>query len=42
VEGAEFLATDEGCEWLLRKVDEVVGTIGGGFAGGYGEAKAKL
>ncbi|GAB7331301.1 hypothetical protein MBLNU13_g02748t1 [Cladosporium sp. NU13] len=42
VEGAKWLASDEGSEWLLRKVDEVVTAIGGGFAGGYGELKAKL
>lgn len=43
VEGAEWLASDEGSEWLLRQVDEVVGAIGGGFAGGYErELKAKL
>jgi hypothetical protein len=42
VEGGKWLASDEGSEWLLKKVDEVVGAIGGGFAGGYGELKAKL
>ena len=42
VEGAKWLASDEGSEWLLKKVDEVVIAIGGGFAGGYGELKAKL
>ena len=42
VEGAKWLASDEGSEWLLKKVDEVVTAIGGGFAGGYGELKAKL
>jgi hypothetical protein len=42
VEGAEWLASNEGSEWLLKKVDEVVSAIGGGFAGGYGELKAKL
>jgi len=43
VEGGKWLASDEGSEWLLRKVDEVVGAIGGGFAGGYErELKAKL
>jgi hypothetical protein len=44
VEGAEWLASDEGSEWLLKQVDAVVGAIGGGgFAGGYErELKAKL
>ena len=43
VEGGKWLASDEGSEWLLKKVDEVVGAIGGGFAGGYErELKAKL
>jgi hypothetical protein len=42
VEGAKWLASNEGSEWLLKQVDEVVGAIGGGFAGGYGELKAKL
>jgi hypothetical protein len=43
VEGGKWLASDEGSEWLLKKVDEVVGAIGGKFAGGYErELKAKL
>jgi hypothetical protein len=42
VEGGQWLASNEGSEWLLKQVDAVVGAIGGGFAGGYGELKAKL
>lgn len=42
VEGGKWLASDEGCEWLLKRIDEVVGAVGGSFAGGYGEVKAKL
>lgn len=43
VEGGAWLASDEGSEWLIKKVDEVVAAIGGSFAtGGSGELKAKL
>lgn len=43
VQGGEWLASNEGSEWLLKTVDEVVEAIGGGgFAGGYGQVKAKL
>ncbi|KAL2268453.1 hypothetical protein VTJ83DRAFT_3299 [Remersonia thermophila] len=41
-EGVERLATDEGCEWLLKSVDavaEAIGTAGGGF-GRWDEASA--
>ncbi|GAB1317647.1 hypothetical protein MFIFM68171_07857 [Madurella fahalii] len=30
--GVERLAGDEGCEWLLKSVDEIAGAIGGSFA----------
>ncbi|KAB5585161.1 hypothetical protein GE09DRAFT_17595 [Coniochaeta sp. 2T2.1] len=36
VEGIEKLATDEGCEWILRSVDSIAGAIGGSFAQGVG------
>ncbi|KAH9845447.1 Dol-P-Man:Man(5)GlcNAc(2)-PP-Dol alpha-1,3-mannosyltransferase [Teratosphaeria destructans] len=42
VEGGEWLAGNEGSEWLLARVDEVVEAIGHNFAQGYGEPKAKL
>ncbi|KAF2770616.1 hypothetical protein EJ03DRAFT_59895 [Teratosphaeria nubilosa] len=42
VEGGEWLAGNEGSEWLLARVDEVVDAIGHNFAQGYGELKAKL
>lgn len=32
VEGIEKLATDEGCEWILRSVDSISEAIGGSFA----------
>lgn len=38
-EGVRWLASDEGCVWILEKVDELVEALGGGnFAAG----KAKL
>ena len=44
VKGVEWLATNEGSEWLLESIDSIVGALGGSnFAGGAGEAeKAKL
>lgn len=40
VEGAEWLATDEGSEWVLKTVDSISKALGGGnFAG---EPQAKL
>ncbi len=45
VEGGEWLATDEGNQWILKVVDDIVQTLGEGrgttFAPGMG-AKAKL
>lgn len=32
VEGVERLATDEGCEWILKSVDSISEAIGGNFA----------
>ncbi|KIX04857.1 uncharacterized protein Z518_05728 [Rhinocladiella mackenziei CBS 650.93] len=47
VEGGEWLASDEGSQWILNAVDEIVQTLSGGrgttFAPGMGTAsKAKL
>lgn len=42
VEGGAWLASDEGSEWLIRRVDDIVGAIGSSFASGQGELKAKL
>ncbi|KXX82385.1 hypothetical protein MMYC01_201357 [Madurella mycetomatis] len=39
-EGVERLAGDEGCEWLLKSVDEIAGAIGGSF-GSWEEAKGR-
>jgi len=41
MEGIEKLAEDEGCEWLLRCVDEIAGAIGeeGGFARWEGQKR---
>jgi hypothetical protein len=39
VEGAEWLASDEGNLWILGAVDEIVAAIGGGFAPGYIKSK---
>lgn len=36
-DGVERLAGDEGCEWLLRSVDEIAGAIGRSFANWEGE-----
>jgi hypothetical protein len=41
-EGVERLATDEGCEWLLRSVDDIAAAIGGSFASWEGKREAKL
>jgi hypothetical protein len=38
VEGIERLASDEGCEWLLKSVDSISEAIGGNFAQG-GQSK---
>lgn len=46
VRGVDWLATDEGSEWLLQSIDRIVGALGGSnFAGGVTEGeppKAKL
>jgi hypothetical protein len=45
VEGAEWLATDEGSQWILKCVDEIVQALGEGrgstFAPGMGEDKLR-
>lgn len=42
VKGIEWLATNEGSEWLLESVDSIVGALGGSnFAGGAAEPAEK-
>ncbi|KAH7130046.1 hypothetical protein B0J11DRAFT_522302 [Dendryphion nanum] len=41
-EGVEWLVGDEGCQWVLEKVDEVVEALGGGAGSTFAPARAKL
>jgi len=41
-EGIRWLVSDEGCEWALKKVDEVVEALGGGQGTTFAPFKAKL
>ena len=41
-EGIRWLVSDEGCTWALERVDEVVGTLGGGQGTTFAPFKAKL
>jgi hypothetical protein len=41
-EGIRWLVSDEGCEWALKKVDEVVDALGGGQGTTFAPFKAKL
>ena len=41
-EGIKWLASDDGCEWTLEKVDEVVEALGDGQGSTFAPFKAKL
>ncbi|KAF1972083.1 hypothetical protein BU23DRAFT_599789 [Bimuria novae-zelandiae CBS 107.79] len=41
-EGIKWLVSDEGCTWVLQKVDEVVEAISGGQGSTFAPLKAKL
>ncbi|KAF2180018.1 hypothetical protein K469DRAFT_593791 [Zopfia rhizophila CBS 207.26] len=41
-EGIRWLVSDEGCGWILEKVDEVVEALGGGLGSTFAPFKAKL
>lgn len=41
-EGVRWLMSDEGCTWVLEKVDEVVEALGGGQGSTFAPVKAKL
>lgn len=45
VQGEQWLTSDEGCEWVLRSVDDIVREVTGGsgsFAAGSGIRESKL
>lgn len=41
-EGVRWLVSDEGCVWVLEKVDEVVEALGGGRGSTFAPVRAKL
>jgi hypothetical protein len=41
-EGIRWLVSDEGCTWVLEKVDELVEALGGGSGSTFAPVKAKL
>ncbi|KAL2870936.1 uncharacterized protein BJX67DRAFT_377558 [Aspergillus lucknowensis] len=41
-QGAKWLASEEGNEWILRSVDEIVGSISEGAGSNFAPGKAKL
>ncbi|CAA9964979.1 hypothetical protein PTNB73_06171 [Pyrenophora teres f. teres] len=41
-EGIRWLVSDEGCTWVLEKVDELVEALGGGHGSTFAPVKAKL
>ncbi|XP_014557237.1 hypothetical protein COCVIDRAFT_15434 [Bipolaris victoriae FI3] len=41
-EGIKWLVSDEGCTWVLEKVDELVQALGGGQGSTFAPVKAKL
>ncbi|EOA87618.1 uncharacterized protein SETTUDRAFT_169045 [Exserohilum turcica Et28A] len=41
-EGIRWLVSDEGCTWVLEKVDELVEALGGGQGSTFAPIKAKL
>lgn len=41
-EGIRWLVSDEGCTWLLEKVDELVAALGGGEGSTFAPIRAKL
>lgn len=42
VEGGEWLASNEGSEWLLKQVDGIVAAISGGEGTSFAAPRAKL
>lgn len=42
VEGIKWLVSDEGCTWVIEKVDELVAALGGGQGSTFAPVKAKL
>lgn len=41
-EGVKWLVSDEGCIWVLEKVDELVAALGGGEGSTFAPVKARL
>lgn len=41
-EGIKWLVSDEGCTWVLERVDELVAELGGGQGSTFAPVKAKL
>lgn len=41
-EGIRWLVSDEGCTWVLEKIDEIVEALGGGAGSTYAPIRAKL
>lgn len=41
-EAVKWLVSDEGCTWVLEKVDELVAALGGGQGSTFAPVKAKL
>lgn len=41
-EGIRWLVSDEGCTWVLEKIDELVDALGGGKGSTFAPVKAKL
>lgn len=41
-EGIKWLVSDEGCTWILEKVDELVEALGGGHGSTFAPVKSKL
>ena len=41
-EGIKWLVSDEGCTWILEKVDELVEALGGGQGSTFAPIKSKL
>lgn len=41
-EGIKWLVSDEGCTWILEKVDELVEALGGGHGSTFAPVKSRL
>jgi hypothetical protein len=41
-EGIRWLVSDEGCTWVLQKIDELVEALGGGQGSTFAPVKSKL